>query len=113
MALQGEEKKAYQREYMRRKRGLDLGVKEAVADDATEEETGVVTPGPRSEVHRTRTDRLFENRLPSYYIYGSEKKERVCWRCGDPFTTRMELNKFCSPKCKDGYLDEAFGKMRK
>ncbi len=91
-----------------------LGNPEAVLDAATDE-TGVVTPEPEAVVEKrpmTRTDRLFETRLPNYYVYGSEKKERACWKCGEAFTTRMELNKFCSPKCKDGYLDEAFGKMK-
>ncbi len=90
---------------------LYLGEEESVVDTATLE-TGGVTPEPRPEVHRTRTDRLFEIRLPGYYIYGSEKKERACWKCGEAFTTRMELNKFCSPRCKDGYLDEAVGRLK-
>ena len=57
-------------------------------------------------------DADFEVDRPGYYIFGSEVKERECWMCGEGFKTRMELNKFCGPKCKDEWLEEAFGKLK-
>lgn len=105
---------------MRERRKKLAGVSgnpEAAVDDATEEETRGVTPvgvvtGKEEEPRRTATDALFEIDRPGYYIFDQDVREGRCWRCSKPFKTQMELNKFCSPKCKDGYLDEAFGKMR-
>ena len=54
----------------------------------------------------TRTDALFEARKPGYYIFEA-LRSRKCWQCGDNFDTRLDLNKFCSPDCKDNYLKGA------
>jgi len=59
-------------------------------------------------VTHTPTDALFEAAKPGYYIFDGEVKERSCWRCGEAYTTRLDLNKFCSPACKHMYLKEAF-----
>ncbi len=129
MALEGEAKKVYQRELMRKRRELakqqilhtrdletecDLGKEESVVESATSEETGGVTPEAGVVVERpmTRTDRAFENDRPNYYIFKQDAVERACWACGVAFKTRMELNKFCSPKCKNSWLTSAFGKLK-
>jgi protein-arginine kinase activator protein McsA len=54
------------------------------------------------------TDKLFDADRPGWYIFGAETKERGCWKCGDTYETRLEMNKFCSPACKNLYLKEAF-----
>src|SRR5712671_6522430 len=56
----------------------------------------------------TITDKLFDLDNPGYYIF--EKKKpwwRKCWMCGKEYETRLELNKFCTPTCKDQYLASA------
>ncbi len=111
------------REYMRKRRARRdeleedvicgvVGNPESAVDTATTEETGEVTPEAVVEVPRTRTDRLFENDRPNYYIFKQDAVERACWACGGAFKTRMELNKFCGPKCKNSWLTSAFGKLK-
>lgn len=61
----------------------------------------------------TRVDRLFDAYRPGWYIFGKEVRNVECWKCGKGYTTTLEMNRFCSPKCKDGFLDSAFGKLRR
>ena len=113
----GFDKVAYQRELMRKKRAAEKALRESEearggAVDASDVALDIRPLWEAVVVNLTRTDRKFENDRPGYYIFGAEVKERRCWRCGEEFKTRMELNKFCGPKCKDEWLDEAFGKLR-
>ncbi len=129
------DKGAYQREYMANKRAAEKLAK-ALAEDRVGEvslasvekesvvqtnlgDSDVVTPDPMEEPIRasrdfnpTETDKLFEIKSPGYWIYGNEVKERKCWQCGKPYGTRLELNKFCGPKCKEKWLSDAFGKLK-
>ncbi len=124
-----EKRKEYRRQWMARKRAeeklnkelredragevsLASVEKEAVLDSATKDETGVVGSEPAVEVPRTRSDVKFERDRPGYYIFQKDVIERACWKCGDKFETRLEMNKFCGPKCKEGWLSDAFGKLR-
>lgn len=95
--------------YRLRKKGgvdLDLGKEEAVVEtDVLRTEVGsqeqeVVKLAMSPAMELTVTDAKFEESMPNYYIYGKEVKKRDCAECGKGFTTRMELNRFCSPKCK-------------
>ena len=110
-------RKEYMRELMRKKRAAEKALRDSEdarggaidASDATLD----VRPFPEAvQVTLTRTDRKFETDRPGYYIFGVEVNERECWKCGEGFKTRMELNKFCGPKCKDEWLSDAFGKLR-
>ncbi len=60
----------------------------------------------------TETDAKFEDLSPGYWVYSEDVKERKCWQCGKPYKTRLELNKFCGPKCKEKWLSDAFGKLK-
>ncbi len=130
------DKSEYQKEYMRKKRAAEKLKKELVEDQsggvnlASVEKEAVVEAGvlriemgsqenpeivklamsPAMEL--TATDREFEEMAPNYFIYGKEIKDRKCWQCGKVFTTRLELNKFCGPKCKEKWLSDAFGKLK-
>jgi len=53
------------------------------------------------------TDALFDADRPGWYIFDSDSKKRECWKCGAGFETRLGMNKFCSPKCKNEFLDSA------
>lgn len=115
-----EDRKEYRRKWMARKREEDRLRKEQVEDreggmDASEAPVGPVLEklamSPAMEL--TKTDRKFEEQRPNYWIYGKEVIERECWKCGTRFKTRLEMNKFCGPKCKEGWLSDAFGKLRK
>ena len=113
----GFDKVAYQRELMRKKRAAEKALRESgeVRGGAVDASDAVVEVQPLPEAvvaNLTRTDRKFERDRPGYYIFGEEVKEKRCWRCGEEFKTRMELNKFCGPKCKDEWLEEAFGKLK-
>jgi len=59
-------------------------------------------------VRLTEADKLFEADRPGWYIFDKRIWKRICWKCGLGFETHLELGKFCSPGCKDGYLVEAF-----
>ncbi len=87
------DKKAYQREYMRRKREADRA--------------------ESNNPEMTATDKLFEEKKPGYWIWDSVVRGKECWMCGLKFETRLELNKFCSPKCKEEWLNEASRNGRK
>lgn len=106
--------KEQMREYMRRKRAGEKLHGEQYDDrtgrlDASE---APVTVDSSVSLPMTKTDRKFEESKPGYWIYGKELRARECWMCGEAFETRLELNKFCSPDCKDKWLNDAFGKMR-
>ena len=114
---EGANRKEYMRELMRRKRAQEKIAREiAEARSGGLDSTYAEVPSePLPEevvVNLTRTDRKFENDRPGYYIFGVEVNERECWKCGEGFKTRMELNKFCSVKCKNEWLSDAFGKLR-
>jgi hypothetical protein len=111
------DKKAYQRELMRKKRAAEKARRESENyRSGAVSGVGVVVEQSAEEnvtaVNLTRTDAKFEADRPRYYIFGKEVKERDCWMCGKKYETRLELNKFCSPKCKNEWLDQAFGKLR-
>ncbi len=108
------DKTAYQREYMRKKREV-----EKLKDEQREDREGGVDASespveavPLPTVVMTRTDRKFEEQRPKYWIYGKEVIERECWKCGEGFKTRLEMNKFCGPKCKEEWLTQTFGKLK-
>lgn len=61
----------------------------------------------------TDTDQEFELTRPGYWIYGKEIKKRECWKCGEEYETRLEMNKFCNPRCKEEWLSESFGSLKK
>ena len=61
----------------------------------------------------TETDQKFEEKKPGYWIYETSPRERNCWMCGKNFETRMELNKFCSPECKEKFLDDSLRASKK
>ena len=70
--------------------------------------TESVTEGITASPSVTDTDVMFEKAKPGYYIFEyGEPWERKCWKCGTAYSTRLELNKFCSPTCKDEFLAEA------
>ncbi len=122
-------RKEYMRELMRKKRAAEKVKRESVEDrcgevgiSGVEKEavveailggSDVVTSDTETVVtDRTPTDKLFEDLTPGYWIYGKEVKERKCWQCGKSYETRLELNKFCGPKCKEKWLSDAFGKLK-
>ncbi len=127
-----ETRKEYRREWMKKKRAEEKLKKELESDQSGEVSlasvekesvvetalggSDVVTSEPdaymiRGEIH-TPTDAEFERKSPGYWIYGNEVKERKCWQCGKGYKTRLELNKFCGPKCKEKWLSDAFGKLK-
>ena len=78
----------------------------------TEVVTGVTESVTQNVTEKTKTDRLFEESKPGYWIFeDGEPWERECWRCGDGFETRLELNRFCGPECKEKWLRESFRAM--
>ncbi len=125
-------KAKYQKEYMGRKRAAERVRKELEKDQvgevslaSVEKESVVQTMSGDSdgvtsytetttldEIQYTPTDAKFEEKSPGYWIYVKEVKERKCWQCSKPFETRLELNKFCGPKCKEKWLSDAFGKLK-
>ncbi len=111
-----EKRKEYRREWMKKKREEEKAHKEQDEDrkggvDASEAPVEVVIP-ERATMRLTKTDEKFEDQRPGYWIYGIEVIKRECWKCGDKFETRLEMNKFCSPQCKEKWLSDAFGKLR-
>lgn len=124
------DKKAYQREYMARKRALASEKKEPESDTATPETgddspvtklyqkvSGILSdpynpePDISSEVTgdegMTPTDQVKEKDRPWWYVFGKVIREVDCWLCGKRYETRLEMSRFCSPKCKTAYLDSA------
>ncbi len=120
-------RKEYMRELMRKKRAEERLKREQEKDQSGEvslasvEKESVVqtesrdSDGVTPEEHMrslTDTDKRFEATTPGYWIYGNEVKERKCWQCGKGYETRLELNKFCGPECKEKWLSDAFGKLK-
>ncbi len=106
MPLSKEKMREYQRERRRALKDSVLAEKESVVETPLGD-SDVVAPEPEVEkpdIQITHTDRLFEISRPGYWIYDKEVKKRECIECGRVFTTRLELNKFCSPKCKKARL---------
>jgi endogenous inhibitor of DNA gyrase (YacG/DUF329 family) len=114
-----EKRREYMRQYMAKKRATDD--KKPVSDDATLGTRDVVTSVDPPEQEKpveeastavvvasdrklTSTDQKFDEDRPGWYIFGEEIKEGKCWTCGKPFKTQLEMNRFCSPKCKNEYL---------
>ncbi len=86
---------------------------EGSSELATERPDGMGHVYPdKSTPPLTTTDAKFEEKSPGYWIYGNEVKERKCWQCGKHYETRLELNKFCGPECKEKWLSDAFGKLK-
>jgi hypothetical protein len=126
----GFDKSAYQRDYMARKRAEEKLKRQSEEDRvgevslaSVEKESVVQTDVSRIEMEsqeeevkrdfiHTPTDAQYEALSPGYWIYGEEVKERKCWQCGKHYETRLELNKFCGPKCKEKWLSDAFGKLK-
>ncbi len=123
------DRKEYRKEWMKKKRAEEKLKKELEEDQSGEVslasvekeavvqtnlgDSDVVTSDTETVViNRTPTDKLFEDVTPGYWIYGKEVKERKCWQCGKAYETRMALNKFCSPVCKEKWLSDAFGKLK-
>jgi len=112
-----EDRKEYRRKWMQKKREEERVKRESVelqhgAINASELPVEPVTVTVGTPLPLTKTDAKFEAKSPGYWIYGSEVKERECWQCGEPYETRLELNKFCGPKCKEKWLSDAFGKLK-
>jgi hypothetical protein len=112
-----EERKEYRRKWMQKKREEERLEREATKIhsgglDASEMPVVEVSTPAVVPIPMTRTDAKFEEKSPGYWIYGSEVKERECWQCSEKFETRLELNKFCGPKCKEEWLSDAFGKLK-
>ncbi len=103
MAKKREEERLKKEQKEDRSGGVDAS--EAPVECATEQ---FMTPSPM-----TKTDALFEARNPGYWIYQEEVIERDCWKCGTKFETRLEMNKFCGPKCKEEWLSMTFGRLKK
>ncbi len=118
------DRKEYRKKWMQEKRAKERLQKESEEDrigevslacvekEAVSEAEMLRTEMASQEIEFTETDVKFEEKSPGYWIYGKEVKERKCWQCGKPYETRLELNKFCSPKCKEKWLSDAFGKLR-
>ncbi len=103
------ERKEYRKKWMAKKREKERLKKEQNDDrkggmDATEAPVEQLTDESVVLLHLSGTDKKFEEQNPGYWIYGSEVKSRKCWQCGKSYETQLELNKFCSPKCKTEFL---------
>ncbi len=102
--------------YRLRKKGgvsLDLGKEEAVVqaavsgiEIASKEIPEIVTVAKDTSLPMTATDEKFEAQQPQYFIYLKDVKKRKCRKCDKGFETRLELNQFCSPKCKTEFLKQ-------
>lgn len=57
----------------------------------------------------TRTDRLFEDSDPGYYIFNEQVLTRECLVCDKEFKTHLKLLKTCSPKHYDALTDKFAG----
>ncbi len=96
--------KERQKRYREKVKALRSG-----AVSVTDEGKNVTVVTPSVTVGVMRTDRLFEEAKPGYYLFEwGEPWERKCWRCWAEYSTRLELNKFCSPACKEAWLKESF-----
>lgn len=66
-----------------------------------------VTQRDVTESPVTVTDALFESEYPGYYKFSDKVFSRGCIlsNCGNKFTTRLQLLKFCSPEHMTQGLD--------
>jgi hypothetical protein len=87
----------YQKDYMRRKRE-----REKVLADRVARLAGL-----------SETDRAFDKAKPDYFLFREKSEERKCWNCSDTFETQLELNKFCSPQCKEEFLHDSLKARQK
>lgn len=112
MPLNKEQMRVYQRE---RRAGLARGseVRSVSGDKSpavveSEERANEVPVNPQIpppiESQHTKTDQLFEQKKPGYWIFEKEVLRKPCWYCGEEFETRLRLNKFCSPDHKERWL---------
>jgi protein-arginine kinase activator protein McsA len=67
----------------------------------------------KARVDLSVTDQAFDAAKPGYFIFREKSEERKCWNCSDTFETKLELNKFCSPKCKEEFLRDSLNANRK
>ncbi len=92
-----------QKRYRDRQNALRSGG--IVTETVTEGGRNVTVNGGSVTAGVTPTDAEFEEDKPGYYIFEEgEPWGRKCWKCGEEFETRLEMNKFCSPGCKDEWL---------
>src|SRR5665213_7889 len=54
----------------------------------------------------TKTDQLFvedaaSRGLVDWYKFDEEVFGRDCWQCKSDFRTRLKMNRYCSPKCRN------------
>lgn len=54
----------------------------------------------------TRTDQMFEDLKPGYYVFGNDVLEKECSNCGKSFETKLRFLRFDSPECQDKALVE-------
>lgn len=73
-------------------------------DAARTERSGAIAGVAPKSSTLSRTDQKFDEDRPGWYIFGKEVKDGNCWTCGKPFKTQLEMNRFCSTKCKNEYL---------
>jgi len=88
-----------QKRYRDRQKALRQG---AIPDENVTAVTSGITP----------TDQMFEADRPGYYIFEKTVFEKQCWECSKAFSTTMLLNRFCSPHCKQLFLDKSFSLAR-
>lgn len=59
----------------------------------------------------TKTDQLFvddvveRNGYKNWYKFDKEPHKEDCWQCKKRFETRLKLNRYCSPACRDKALE--------
>lgn len=85
------DKKEYQKRYMKQKRLERKGLTPESNSGAEKLE---------SNAGKSNTDEMFEAMRPGYYVFGREEREAICFTCYKKFRTRLELLKFCSPRCQ-------------
>lgn len=61
----------------------------------------------------SKTDQLMiEDHLGGDFVLG-KSHDRQCLNCNKEYSTRLELNKFCSPKCRSKYIRNLVTMSRK
>lgn len=71
---------------------------------------GVTQKTGKHNTDVTITDKLFiddaaERGLVDWYTFNKEVQDRECGWCGKVFHTRLALNLYCSPQCRDNNLN--------
>ncbi len=76
---------------------------ESVTDNVTDNTPPPVTDKPvyRDGTPMTETDALFNAHWDNYIFALPKAVERTCVQCGKEFSTRLAMNRYCSPLCKD------------